>query len=51
MASLVGHFAQACASCHGAPGLAPRVRALGEAEAKLISEPDAELRFHSGVPG
>jgi len=30
--------------------IAPRVRAIGEAEAKLISEPDAELRFHSGVP-
>ncbi len=27
-----------------------RVRAIGEAEAKLIAEPDTELRFHSGVP-
>ncbi|ARF48638.1 tRNA isopentenyl-2-thiomethyl-A-37 hydroxylase MiaE [Pantoea stewartii] len=27
-----------------------RVRAMGEAEARLISEPDTELRFHSGVP-
>jgi len=27
-----------------------RVRAIGEAEARLISEPDAELRFHSGIP-
>ncbi|WP_394549986.1 tRNA isopentenyl-2-thiomethyl-A-37 hydroxylase MiaE [Pantoea sp. SGAir0183] len=27
-----------------------RVRAIGEAEARLISEPDTELRFHSGVP-
>ncbi|MBW1251339.1 tRNA isopentenyl-2-thiomethyl-A-37 hydroxylase MiaE [Pantoea allii] len=27
-----------------------RVRAIGEAEAKLIAEPDKELRFHSGVP-
>ena len=26
------------------------VRAIGEAEARLISEPDTELRFHSGVP-
>ncbi|MDJ0039609.1 tRNA isopentenyl-2-thiomethyl-A-37 hydroxylase MiaE [Pantoea allii] len=26
-----------------------RVRAIGEAEAKLIAEPDTELRFHSGV--
>ncbi len=30
--------------------IAPRVRAIGAAEARLISEPDAELRFHSGVP-
>ncbi|MBC0854898.1 tRNA isopentenyl-2-thiomethyl-A-37 hydroxylase MiaE [Pantoea stewartii] len=27
-----------------------RVRAIGEAEARLISGPDTELRFHSGVP-
>jgi len=27
-----------------------RVRAIGEAEAKLIAELDTELRFHSGVP-
>lgn len=27
-----------------------RVRAIGEAEARLIAEPDKELRFHSGVP-
>ncbi len=27
-----------------------RVREIGEAEARLISEPDTELRFHSGVP-
>ncbi|MGG6107090.1 tRNA isopentenyl-2-thiomethyl-A-37 hydroxylase MiaE [Pantoea allii] len=27
-----------------------RVRAIGEAEAKLIAEPDTALRFHSGVP-
>jgi len=30
--------------------IAPRVRAIGAAEARLISEPDTELRFHSGVP-
>lgn len=30
--------------------IAARVRAIGEAEARLISEPDTELRFHSGVP-
>lgn len=27
-----------------------RVRKIGETEAKLINEPDSELRFHSGVP-
>lgn len=27
-----------------------RVRKIGETEAKLISEPDTELRFHSGAP-
>lgn len=27
-----------------------RVRKIGETEAKLICEPDAELRFHSGAP-
>lgn len=27
-----------------------RVRKIGETEAKLITEPDNELRFHSGVP-
>ena len=27
-----------------------RVRKIGETEAKLISEPDNELRFHSGTP-
>ncbi|WP_240494308.1 tRNA-(ms[2]io[6]A)-hydroxylase [Pantoea sp. 1.19] len=30
--------------------IAPRVRQIGEAEARLISEPDSELRFHSGLP-
>ena len=30
--------------------IAPRVRAIGEAEGRLISAPDTELRFHSGVP-
>ncbi|QDY40816.1 tRNA isopentenyl-2-thiomethyl-A-37 hydroxylase MiaE [Candidatus Pantoea soli] len=30
--------------------IAPRVQAIGEAEGRLISEPDNELRFHSGVP-
>nr|MBA2815947.1 Regulator of ribonuclease activity B [Candidatus Pantoea persica] len=30
--------------------IAPRVKAIGAAEAKLISEPDTELRFHSVVP-
>ncbi|ADD75658.1 MiaE [Pantoea ananatis LMG 20103] len=30
--------------------ISARVRAIGEAEARLISEPDTELRFHSGVP-
>ncbi|ALV93600.1 MULTISPECIES: tRNA isopentenyl-2-thiomethyl-A-37 hydroxylase MiaE [Pantoea] len=30
--------------------IAPRVQTFGEAEARLISEPDGELRFHSGVP-
>ena len=27
-----------------------RIRKIGETEAKLINEPDSELRFHSGVP-
>lgn len=27
-----------------------RIRKIGETEAKLITEPDGELRFHSGVP-
>jgi len=30
--------------------IASRVRQIGEAEARLIQEPDNELRFHSGVP-
>ncbi|KAB8306745.1 tRNA-(ms[2]io[6]A)-hydroxylase [Erwinia endophytica] len=30
--------------------IALRVRKIGETEAKLITEPDNELRFHSGVP-
>ena len=30
--------------------IAPRVRYFGEVEAMLISTPDAEFRFHSGVP-
>ncbi|WP_065650254.1 MULTISPECIES: tRNA isopentenyl-2-thiomethyl-A-37 hydroxylase MiaE [Pantoea] len=30
--------------------ITPRVQAIGAAEARLIGEPDAELRFHSGVP-
>ncbi len=33
------------------PGdIAPRVQAIGVAEARLITTPDSELRFHSGVP-
>ncbi len=30
--------------------ITPRVRAIGEAEARLILTPDSEFRFHSGVP-
>lgn len=30
--------------------IAGRVRQIGEAEARLIQEPDNELRFHSGIP-
>ncbi|MGJ0480583.1 tRNA isopentenyl-2-thiomethyl-A-37 hydroxylase MiaE [Pantoea agglomerans] len=30
--------------------IAPRVQAIGVTEGRLISEPDNELRFHSGVP-
>ena len=30
--------------------IAGRVRQIGEAEARLIQQPDNELRFHSGVP-
>lgn len=30
--------------------IAPRVQAIGATEGRLISEPDSELRFHSGVP-
>ncbi|MGP3593975.1 tRNA isopentenyl-2-thiomethyl-A-37 hydroxylase MiaE [Vagococcus sp. WN89Y] len=30
--------------------IAPRVRYFGETEAALISTPDSEFRFHSGVP-
>lgn len=30
--------------------IAPRVRAIGEAEARLILSSDVEFRFHSGVP-
>ncbi|KOC91352.1 tRNA isopentenyl-2-thiomethyl-A-37 hydroxylase MiaE [Winslowiella iniecta] len=30
--------------------ISPRVRKIGETEAKLIQQPDSELRFHSGVP-
>lgn len=33
------------------PGdISHRVRKIGETEARLINEPDNELRFHSGVP-
>lgn len=33
------------------PGdISARVRKIGETEAKLIQQPDSELRFHSGVP-
>ncbi|MBK4715635.1 MULTISPECIES: tRNA isopentenyl-2-thiomethyl-A-37 hydroxylase MiaE [Tenebrionibacter/Tenebrionicola group] len=28
----------------------PRIRAIGEAEARLILAPDSEFRFHSGIP-
>jgi len=30
--------------------ISARVRKIGETEAQLISQPDEELRFHSGVP-
>lgn len=30
--------------------ISARVRKIGETEARLISQPDRELRFHSGVP-
>jgi tRNA-(ms[2]io[6]A)-hydroxylase len=30
--------------------ITPRVRHFGEVEAALISTPDTEFRFHSGVP-
>ena len=30
--------------------ISERVRQLGEAEAALINAPEAEFRFHSGVP-
>ncbi|PIJ51001.1 tRNA-(ms[2]io[6]A)-hydroxylase [Erwinia sp. OLTSP20] len=30
--------------------IAPRVDKIGRAEARLINQPDDELRFHSGVP-
>ena len=30
--------------------ISDRIQKIGEVEARLISEPDAELRFHSGVP-
>ncbi|MGC0830573.1 tRNA isopentenyl-2-thiomethyl-A-37 hydroxylase MiaE [Pantoea agglomerans] len=30
--------------------ITPRVKAIGATEGRLISEPDNELRFHSGVP-
>lgn len=33
-----------------ATDISARVRKIGETEAKLIQEPDSELRFHSGVP-
>ncbi|MCE0490424.1 tRNA isopentenyl-2-thiomethyl-A-37 hydroxylase MiaE [Pantoea sp. Mb-10] len=33
-----------------AKDITPRVQAIGAAEARLISEPDTSLRFHSGVP-
>lgn len=33
-----------------ATDISHRVRKIGETEAKLIGEPDSELRFHSGVP-
>jgi tRNA-(ms[2]io[6]A)-hydroxylase len=30
--------------------ISPRVQLFGEIEATLISTPDNEFRFHSGVP-
>ena len=30
--------------------ITPRVQIIGETEGRLISEPDNELRFHSGLP-
>lgn len=33
-----------------ATDISARVRKIGETEAKLIQEPDQQLRFHSGVP-
>jgi len=30
--------------------ISARVRKIGETEARLINEPDSQLRFHSGVP-
>lgn len=30
--------------------ISARVQIIGETEAKLIQEPDSQLRFHSGLP-
>ncbi len=34
-----------------AEDIEPRVQAFLEADAELVTQPDAEFRFHSGVPG
>lgn len=42
--------AQAIDAVHGEARLAARVDALSQVEAELITRPDAQFRFHSGVP-
>ena len=42
--------AQAIDAVHGEARLAARVDALSQVEADLITRPDAQFRFHSGVP-
>jgi tRNA-(ms[2]io[6]A)-hydroxylase len=43
-------LAERAAQDCGAASLAPRIAAIAAAEAELVTAPDAQFRFHSGLP-